>query len=33
MWHELLTSDPGAAATFYADVVGWKTGPYYPSGT
>jgi predicted enzyme related to lactoylglutathione lyase len=33
MWHELLTQDPGAAATFYAKVVGWKTGPYYPAGT
>jgi hypothetical protein len=25
IWHELLTSDPGAAAAFYKKVVGWKT--------
>ena len=24
IWYELLTSDPGAAATFYGEVLGWK---------
>ena len=24
IWYELLTSDPGAAADFYGNVVGWK---------
>lgn len=24
LWNELLTTDPGAAARFYGDVVGWK---------
>jgi predicted enzyme related to lactoylglutathione lyase len=28
VWHELLTSDPKAAAAFYTDVVGWKTQAY-----
>ena len=23
IWYELLTADPDAAATFYADVIGW----------
>src|ERR1700693_4032103 len=23
VWHELMTSDPAAARTFYGDVVGW----------
>ena len=25
VWFELLTTDPGGAIAFYADVVGWKT--------
>ena len=28
VWHELMTSDPGAAQTFYAKVVGWGTAPW-----
>ena len=28
LWHELLTSDPEAAKTFYQKVVGWKTLPW-----
>lgn len=24
IWYELMTTDPGAAANFYAEVVGWK---------
>jgi predicted enzyme related to lactoylglutathione lyase len=25
VWHELLTSDPRAALSFYTDVIGWET--------
>jgi predicted enzyme related to lactoylglutathione lyase len=25
VWHELLTTDPQTAVSFYGDVVGWKT--------
>jgi len=25
VWHELMTTDPAAAETFYKDVVGWGT--------
>ena len=25
VWHELLTTDPKAAESFYTEVVGWKT--------
>ncbi|MCL2449752.1 MAG: hypothetical protein FWD17_12465, partial [Polyangiaceae bacterium] len=25
VWYELLTTDPGAAASFYASVIGWTT--------
>ncbi len=25
LWHELMTSDPGAAIKFYAGVLGWTT--------
>ena len=25
-WHELMTTDAGAAMTFYADVFGWQRG-------
>ena len=28
IWYELITSDPDAAATFYADVVGWTVAPF-----
>jgi predicted enzyme related to lactoylglutathione lyase len=28
VWYELLTSDTKAAATFYTEVVGWKTQAY-----
>ncbi|MEQ8749770.1 MAG: VOC family protein, partial [Amphiplicatus sp.] len=24
IWYELMTADPGAAAKFYSDVVGWS---------
>ena len=27
VWHELMTTDPQAAATFYAKVLPWKTQP------
>lgn len=25
IWHELMTNDPAAAASFYSDVIGWTT--------
>jgi uncharacterized protein len=25
VWHELMTTDPGAAKAFYTAIVGWKT--------
>ncbi len=28
VWHELLTSDPQAAISFYSSVVGWTTQPF-----
>jgi uncharacterized protein len=28
VWHELLTSDPKAAATFYTRALGWKAEPW-----
>jgi len=28
VWYELLTSDPDAAADFYAAVVGWRSRPF-----
>jgi predicted enzyme related to lactoylglutathione lyase len=28
VWHELMTSDPKAAAAFYKEVVGWVPQPY-----
>jgi hypothetical protein len=31
LWHELLTSDPEAAKTFYRKVVGWTTAPWKDS--
>ncbi|MYH50319.1 MAG: VOC family protein [Gammaproteobacteria bacterium] len=30
-WHELLTSDPEAAAAFYGEVIGWGAGEW-PEG-
>ena len=27
IWHDLMTTDPGAASAFYSRVVGWKTQP------
>jgi hypothetical protein len=27
VWHELMTTDPQAAGTFYSKVLGWKTRP------
>jgi predicted enzyme related to lactoylglutathione lyase len=35
VWHELMTSDPKAAAKFYPPVIGWKTQtwPQNPSYT
>jgi predicted enzyme related to lactoylglutathione lyase len=31
-WHELLTTDPKAAHTFYEAVVGWGTAPWGTDG-
>jgi len=31
IWHELMTTDTGAAAGFYKKIVGWKTQPW-PGG-
>ncbi|MEN3952085.1 VOC family protein [Iodidimonas sp. SYSU 1G8] len=31
-WYELLTTDPAAAADFYADVVGWRPQSYDDTG-
>ena len=28
LWHELVTTDPGAASAFYANVLGWKAQPW-----
>ncbi|MCC7463232.1 MAG: VOC family protein [Gammaproteobacteria bacterium] len=28
VWHELMASDPGSAAAFYRDVIGWDTRPW-----
>ncbi|MCP3963572.1 MAG: VOC family protein [bacterium] len=28
VWHDLMTSDPGAAKDFYTTVVGWGTIPF-----
>jgi len=28
VWHELLTSDPKAAASFYSRTLGWKVEPW-----
>lgn len=28
LWHDLLTSDPGAAHQFYGKAVGWKSQPF-----
>ena len=25
IWHEINTSDPGGAKSFYSDLIGWKT--------
>ena len=33
IWYELMTSDPDAAATFYAAVVGWQISPPDPHRT
>ncbi len=27
IWHELMTTDPEAAGSFYSKVVPWKTQP------
>lgn len=33
IWYELMTTDAGAAATFYGDVIGWKIpAPAGPQG-
>jgi predicted enzyme related to lactoylglutathione lyase len=32
VWYELMVPDPGAAAAFYGDVVGWKTQPFAETG-
>ncbi len=31
LWYELMTSDPGAAETFYTKVVGWTSAPFNES--
>jgi predicted enzyme related to lactoylglutathione lyase len=28
VWYELMTTDPGAAETFYKNVVGWTSAPF-----
>src|SRR5262245_908864 len=28
VWYELMTSAPGAAGTFYKNVVGWTSAPF-----
>ena len=28
LWHELVTTDPGAASAFYSRVLGWKAQPW-----
>ncbi|MGH7470312.1 MAG: VOC family protein [Longimicrobiales bacterium] len=33
VWHELMTSDTGAAENFYTRVVGWDTAPFENSPT
>ena len=32
IWYDLVTTDTAAAARFYGDVVGWKTGSFDGSG-
>jgi predicted enzyme related to lactoylglutathione lyase len=32
-WCELMTTDTGAAGSFYSKVVGWKTTPFAPDGS
>src|SRR5262245_5151895 len=35
MWHELMTTDPAAAAKFYGELLGWTVQevPMGPAGT
>src|SRR5205085_9722746 len=33
VWHELMTSDPAAAQTFYKEVVGWTTSKFGGEGS
>ena len=33
VWNELLTTDTGAAGSFYSKVVGWKPAPFSPDGS
>lgn len=28
IWHELMTTDPKAAETFYSEITGWRTRPF-----
>ena len=28
VWYELMTTDTGAAETFYKNVVGWTSAPF-----
>jgi predicted enzyme related to lactoylglutathione lyase len=28
VWYELMTTDPGAAQTFYGKVIGWTSAPF-----
>lgn len=31
-WHELMTTDPKAALSFYSSLFGWTAGPLLPMG-
>jgi hypothetical protein len=33
VWHDLMTTDPGAAQSFYGGVVGWGTQPWQQDGS
>ena len=33
LWCELLTTDTGAAAAFYSNIVGWTVVPFSPDGS
>ena len=33
VWHELMSTDPNGAQTFYQKVVGWATAPFGDDGS